>query len=70
MRIRFGAIDANYGQLFQGDGKNNFKYVPQTLSGLRLKGDVKSLKYIVIKGQKYLLAGINDQEIVTYKKAK
>lgn len=70
MRIRFGAIDANYGQLFQGDGQNNFQYVPQASSGLCLKGDVKSLKYIVIKGQKYLLAGINNQDLVTYKKAK
>jgi hypothetical protein len=70
MRIRFGSIDANYGQLFQGDGKNHFEYVPQKLSGLSLKGDVKSLKYILIKGHRYLLAGINNQEMVTYRLAK
>ncbi|SHG95153.1 Repeat domain-containing protein [Chryseolinea serpens] len=68
MRIRLGAIDANYGQLFQGDGQNHFKYIPQKLAGLSLIGDVKSLKWITVNGQKYLLAGINNKEMITYKK--
>ena len=34
IRIRVGVIDANFGQLFAGDGKGHFTYVPQTKSGL------------------------------------
>ena len=60
-------MDANYGQLFEGDGKGNFKYIPQAVSGLSLTGDVKSLKVLTIKGKRYLLAGINNFGVVTYK---
>ena len=65
--VRLGVIDANYGQLFRGDGKGNFMYVPQPVSGLSLTGDVKSLKVIAVKNIRYLLAGINNFGIVTYK---
>lgn len=65
--VRLGVIDANYGQLFKGDGKGNFRYIPQSESGLMLSGDVKSLKVITIKNIRYLLAGVNNLGIVTYK---
>ena len=60
-------IDASYGQLFEGDGKGNFKYISQAVSGLSITGDVKSLKFITIRGRRYLLAGINNYGIVTYR---
>jgi enediyne biosynthesis protein E4 len=65
--VKIGVIDANYGQLFEGDGKGNFKYIPQPLSGLSMTGDVKSLKIITVRGKRYLLAGINNFGIVTYR---
>lgn len=65
--VRLGVIDANYGQLFRGDGKGNFRYVQQSVSGLKLIGDVKSLKMITIKNSRYILAGISNTGIVTYK---
>jgi hypothetical protein len=65
--VKIGVIDANYGQLFEGDGKGNFRYIPQPVSGLSMTGDVKSLKLITIKGKHYLFAGINNFGIVTYK---
>ena len=67
IRIRMGVIDANFGQLFQGDGKGNFIYVPQTASGLSITGDTKSLNILDIKGEVYLLAGVNNVGISTYK---
>ena len=42
-RIRFGKYDANYGILLEGDGKGNFTYVPQTQSGLSIRGDVRDM---------------------------
>ena len=65
--VKIGVIDANYGQLFEGDGKGNFRYIPQPVSGLSMTGDVKSLKVITIKGKRYLLAGINNLGVVTYR---
>ena len=65
--VKLGVIDANYGQLYEGDGKGNFRYIPQSVSGLSITGDVKSLKVLTIKGYRYLFAGINNQGIVTYK---
>ena len=67
MCTRLGVMDANYGQLFEGDGKGNFKYVPQSVSGLKMTGDVKSLKVLTIKGIRYLLAGVNNLGVVSYK---
>jgi hypothetical protein len=65
--VKIGVIDANYGQLFEGDGRGNFKYIPQLKSGLSLTGDVKSLKFLTIRGRRYLLAGINNYGVVTYR---
>src|SRR5690606_3062918 len=42
-RLRFGKYDANYGVLLKGDGMGNFEYVPQSLSGFNLLGDVRSV---------------------------
>lgn len=66
-RLKIGSIDANYGCLLQGDGKGGFTYVPQPVSGLSIKGDIKSAEEILIDGKKYILAGINDERLEFYK---
>ncbi|MES2457312.1 MAG: VCBS repeat-containing protein [Bacteroidota bacterium] len=58
-RIRFGRYDANHGVLLKGDGKGGFTYIPEQQSGLRLKGDVRS----VITVDNILLVGINQQKM-------
>jgi hypothetical protein len=67
IRIRVGIIDANFGQLFEGDGKGNFKYIRQPLSGLSTTGDAKSLQMIDIQGNPFLLIGISNVGVKTYK---
>jgi len=67
IRIRLGLMDANYGQLFEGDGKGKFNYVPQSVSGLSNVGDVKSMKVIQINGEEYLLSGVNNVGVRAYK---
>ena len=67
IRIRMGVIDANFGQLFEGDGKGNFKYIPQGKSGLSITGDTKSLQVVNINGAEYLLIGTNNVGVITYK---
>lgn len=67
IRIRMGVIDANFGQLFAGDGKGSFTYVPQSKSGLRLTGDTKSLEVIRSNGDVLLLVGTNNVGVSTYR---
>ena len=37
-KLSIGKFDSNYGVLTLGDGKGNFNYVPQTVTGLSIKG--------------------------------
>ena len=67
IRIRMGVIDANFGQLFENDGKGNFQYVSQSLSGLTTTGDARSMEVIEIGGDTYLLIGVNNVGVETYK---
>lgn len=67
IRIRMGVIDANFGQLYEGDGKGNFTYVSQLRSGLNITGDTKSMQVLSIDGQEYLLIGVNNVGVFTYK---
>ena len=67
IRIRMGVIDANFGQTFKGDGKGGFRHVDQPESGLSMTGDIKSLKIINVKDDRYLLIGINNVGVESYK---
>jgi enediyne biosynthesis protein E4 len=68
IRIRLGSIDANFGQLYEGDGKGHFRYIPQVESGLSFTGDVKSLKWMKTAAGEFLLVGVNNLGIVAYKR--
>ena len=63
IRIKFGRYAANHGVLLFGDGKNNFKYVEQSKSGLNLKGNIRTLKLLKTEKSFKILAGINDQAV-------
>lgn len=52
-KLRLGRYDANYGVLLLGDGKGGFSYVPQTQSGLSLRGEIRS---VVQVGNAFLFA--------------
>ncbi|WP_420400484.1 VCBS repeat-containing protein [Flagellimonas sp.] len=62
-KISIGRSDANYGVLLKGNGKGDFDYVKQSVSGLKLKGDIKK----ILKLDDSLIFGINQQPIITYK---
>jgi hypothetical protein len=61
-RIRFGNNDAVYGLLLKGDGTGRFTAVPQTRSGLRVLGDVRSFAQV----GKVLIIGRNSQSLDAY----
>lgn len=59
-RIKFGRYNANHGCLLIGDGKGNFKYVPQYASGLNVRADVRSLLAVSTGGFTDLIFGVNN----------
>jgi hypothetical protein len=63
-RILFGRYDANHGMLFLGNGKCEFRYIPQSDSGLKLKGDVRSS----VEVNDLLIFGVNSDSVEVYKK--
>ena len=67
IRIRIGVIDANFGQLYQGDGTGNFSYVRQPESGLRLTGDTRSMEVVQTNGDVLLVVGTNNVGVNTYR---
>ena len=58
-RVRIGKSDANYGQFFLNQGKNNFKYLPKNMG---LRGDVRDFKISKNK----LIVGVNGQRLLSY----
>lgn len=65
-RLRLGVMDANFGQLYEGNGNGGFTYISSPESGLTFSGDVKSLEVIDLSYLKILLVGINNQGVAAY----
>jgi enediyne biosynthesis protein E4 len=65
-RLRLGVMDANFGQVFLGDGRGSFKALPKKDTGLRFLGDVKSLRPVKMAHLQLLLVGINNQGVEAY----
>jgi hypothetical protein len=59
-RIKFGRYTANHGVVLKGDGKGGFSYLPQTQSGLCIRGNLRSLQSIQTAKGIQLIAGMND----------
>lgn len=64
MKVRIGKMDANYGMLFKGDGKGNFRYIPQRFSGFKIKGDVRNILTVNDK----LLFSLIEQPLLMYQR--
>ncbi len=62
-RIYLGRDDANHGQVLLGDGKGIFYYLSPRISGLTVRGDVRS---IVVEGDRVLF-GVNNSAVKCYR---
>ena len=60
-RIKYGRYSANHGVVLSGDGKGNFTYLPQSKSGLKLRGNVRSIIKVKNKIDEQIIVGLNDQ---------
>jgi enediyne biosynthesis protein E4 len=56
-RVRFGRYTSNHGVLLLGDNAGNFQYVPQTISGLNLTGNIRNAALI---SDHTVILGVND----------
>lgn len=69
-RVKFGQYTANHGMVFLGDGKGHFRYMPQQESGLKIRGNVRSIEILSTPNSKSLIFGLNDSapKLVNLKK--
>lgn len=65
-RIRIGKIDAGLGLVLLGDGKGDFTPLSTAESGLRIKGDIKSILNLSVDDREILVFGINQQKAEVY----
>ncbi len=61
-RVKVGLNESNEGQLFLGDGHGSFRYITQPLSGLKVRGEIRSFCTI----GNILFAGVNGQAVQAY----
>lgn len=60
-RIKYGRYSSNHGVLLKGERQGGFTYVPQSVSGLNIRGNVRSLQKIKNKENNDLVVvGLND----------
>ena len=58
---QFSRLDANYGSVLLGNNKGDFSWLPYSQSGFFVKGEIKNIKTIKSKNNKFsLIAIIND----------
>lgn len=65
-RVRLGKQDANYGVLLEGGENGELNYVPQHVSGLDLRGDIRS----VVDVGGIVVFGVNDKGLLSYEPKK
>ena len=65
-RIRLGTLDAGLGLVLINDGKGNFRPLEPHESGLKIKGDIKSILKLENQNQNQILFGINQQPLQLY----
>lgn len=66
-RVRMGKNDANLLQVFVNKGNMKFDYIPQNISGLFVKGEVRDLLTFKSGSQTYLLATVNNSDLLSFK---
>ena len=66
-RVSTGQCDANYGIILLGDGKGSFSTLDPTRSGLKIRGDVRDISLIKVKGSDYMLVGRNGDALKVYR---
>ncbi len=59
---QFSRLDASYGGILMNDQNGNFKVVPYNESGFEVKGQVRDMKIINVKGENFIVIGLNNEK--------
>ena len=60
-----GIYDGSYGAFLKGDGKGNFKTVPNKTSGLLIKGEVRDIVKVKTTNGNLIIVAKNNEAIQT-----
>lgn len=66
-RVSVGQCDANYGIILLGDGKGSFSTLDPATSGLLVRGNVRDIAVMNIRGENYVMFARNGDTLKTYK---
>jgi len=61
-----GIYDASYGSYLKGDGKGGFTWMPSSVSGVSVKGEIRSIRKVRQKGRNLALIARNNDEVIFY----
>ncbi len=64
---QFGRLDASYSDMLLNNGTGEFTWIENKKSGIRLKGEVKDIKSLLVKGVKHILITQNNSYPVLYR---
>ena len=67
---QFGRLDGSYGQVLLNVGKGKMNYIGNKETGLRIKGEVRSIRAIRLNNRNSLLFAINSEKPVLYQPLK
>ena len=58
-----GIYDASYGLFLKGDGKGGFEALPSQKSGVFIRGEIRGLRSIPLKGKHLVIIGKNNDRV-------
>jgi hypothetical protein len=64
--VMTGQYDASYGVLLLGTTNKTFTYVPQTKSGIFLRGDTRCMRSLSVNKKEIIIAAINNSPLQLY----
>jgi hypothetical protein len=64
---QFGRLDASYGDMLLNNGRGEFTWIENKRSGINLRGEIKDIKSVQVKGKKYILITQNNDHPVLYR---
>lgn len=66
-RVKYGRYDANKGNLLLGDGKGGFQPTGNTISGLKISGEIRDIEIITTKqNNQIILFAKNNEPVEVY----
>ena len=67
MHINLGRYDADYGSVGLGSGDSNFHYLPNHISGMGVKGQVRAARQFIFAGSRHYLFALNNDSLQLYR---